>query len=67
MSEDNLESEDVEHILLNGRIAHRFTRDPRGTRYEVVGSSRDGRYAGVVCRFWPSGVLLIITAYADDA
>ena len=44
----------------------KFTRDPRGTRYEVAGNTRDGRYARVVCRFLPSGVLLVITAYEDE-
>ena len=43
-----------------------FTRDPRGTRYEVIGDATDGRRGGVVCRFLRSGVLLIITAYAEE-
>jgi acyl-CoA reductase-like NAD-dependent aldehyde dehydrogenase len=67
MSEDNLEANDVERIILTGNIARRFSRDPRGTRYEVIGESTDGRSAAVVCRFLPSGVLLIITAYEVEA
>ncbi|MCI0698551.1 DUF4258 domain-containing protein [candidate division KSB1 bacterium] len=63
MSEDNLEAADIERVLLSGEIARKFTRDPRGTRYEVIGKSTDGRWTGVVCRFLPSGILLIITAY----
>jgi hypothetical protein len=66
MSEDDLVAADVESVILSGRIRKRFTRDPRGTRYEVAGDSTDGRHACVVCRFLPSGVLLIITAYADE-
>jgi len=66
MSEDNLVAEDVENIILRGRIVRRFTRDPRGTRYEVVGDTTDGRRARVVCRFLSSGVLLLITAYAEE-
>lgn len=66
MSEDDLEAVDIEQIILMGHVARRFTRDPRGTRYEVVGQTTDGRRASVVCRFLPSGALLIITAYAEE-
>lgn len=66
MSEDDLEAVDVEQIILTGRITRRYTRDPRGTRYEVVGQTTDQRQATVVCRLLPSGVLLIITVYAQE-
>jgi hypothetical protein len=66
MSEDDLEAVDVEQIMLTGHIARRYTRDPRGTRYEVMGQTTDDRRAAVVCRFLPSGVLLIVTAYAHE-
>jgi len=45
MSDDNLVSVDLENAILTGKIAKRITKDPRGTRYEVVGQ-------GVR---WPSG------------
>ena len=66
MSEDDLESHDVEQVLRTGAITRRFTRDPRGTRYEVTGDTMDGRQAAVVCRFLASGWLLIITAYVIE-
>jgi len=66
MSEDELVAEDIENIVLTGQVAHRFTHDPRGTRYEVVGDAMDGRSAYVVCRFLPSSDLLIITAYVAE-
>jgi len=66
MSDDNLVVADVEQVILTGQIAQRFTRDPRGTRYEVAGETADGRRACVVCRFLPSNVLLIITAYVPE-
>jgi len=66
MSDDNLEVIDVENIIFTGRIARRFTRDPRGTRYEILGEAADDRPAFVVCRFLPSSVLLVITAYAEE-
>jgi len=66
MSEDELVAEDIESIILTGQIARRVTRDPRGTRYEVVGDTIDGRRAYVVCRFLPLSVLLIITTYVEE-
>jgi hypothetical protein len=66
MAEDDLMSADIEHIIQTGKIAQRFTNDPRGRRYAVLGNTVDGRQAYVVCRFLLSGVLLIITAYAAE-
>jgi hypothetical protein len=66
MSDDTLESLDIENIILTGTVAQRFTRDPRGPRYEIVGTTIDGRRAYVVCRFLLSGMLLIITAYPEE-
>jgi len=66
MSEDDLVAEDIEDIILTGQITRKFTHDPRGTRYEVAGDTTDGRRACVICRFLPSSVLLIITAYVED-
>ena len=66
MSDDDLEAQDIEQIILTGTITQRFTHDPRGTRYEVTGETTDGRTASVVCRFLLSGVLLIITAYVHE-
>ena len=45
MSEDDLLAEDVENIILTGQVSQRFTHDPRGTRYEVLGDAIDGRSA----------------------
>jgi len=66
MSEDNLVAEDVENVILRGGIMRKFTRDPRGTRYEMAGDTTDGRRARVVCRFLHSGMLLVITAYENE-
>ncbi len=66
MSDDELEAKDVENIILTGSSVRQFTRDPRGTRYEIMGKSTDGRRASVVSRFLPSSALLIITAYAEE-
>jgi hypothetical protein len=65
MSEDDLAAEDIEAVILRGRIARRYTRDPRGTRYEIAGRATDGRPARVICRFLLSGSVLIITAFVQ--
>lgn len=52
-----------EMAIANGRIRQTFTRDPRGTRYEVVGPATDGRQIGIICRIKSTGKLLFITVY----
>lgn len=64
MSDDNLIFADIEKAILNGRIRSKFTREPRGTRYEVVGRALDGREIAVICRIKSTGKLLFITTYA---
>ena len=66
MADDYLEAVDIEQIILSGHIARRLTHDPRGTRYEVIGETTDGRRAAVVCRFLSSGILRIITTYLEE-
>ena len=67
MAEDNLTFEDIEMVIANGRIRRKFTRDPRGTRYEVVGVGTDGREIAVICRIKGTGKLLLITTYAVES
>lgn len=65
MSDDNLASYDIEHIILSGRIIKKYTNDPRGTRYKIYGETFDGRKAYVVCRFLSDGIVRIITVYVE--
>jgi len=55
---------DIEMAIANGQIRRKFTRDPRGTRYEIVGTAMDGREIAVICRIKNTGKLLLITTYA---
>ena len=64
MADDNLIFADIKMAISKGRIRRKFTRDPRGTRYEVVGPSIDGREIGIICRIKDTGELLFITTYA---
>lgn len=64
MTADNLKFVDIKREIETGRIRRKFTRDPRGTRYEIVGSANDGREIGIICRIKSTGKLLFITVYA---
>ena len=66
MHDDNLERDDVAQAILRGRIERRFTADPRGTRYCLVGPARDGRPVNVVLRFHEGGGLIVITVYVEE-
>lgn len=63
MANDDLIFADIAEAISQGRIRRRFTRDPRGTRYEIVGPTTDGRQAATICRIKETGKLLFITAY----
>jgi hypothetical protein len=63
MAEDNLAFDDIETAIASGKVRRKFTRDPRGSRYEVVGKATDGREIAVICRFKSTGKLLLITTY----
>jgi hypothetical protein len=64
MVNDDLIFADIEAAIAGGRIRRRFTRDPRGTRYEIVGAATDGRPVAVICRIKETDQLLFITTYA---
>ena len=64
MAEDDLDIEDVEQAILNGRISKIERDDPRGTRYVVEGTAANELTpVGVVGRFTTTGRYLIITVY----
>jgi len=64
MANDYLIFADIEMAVANGEIRRRFTKDPRGTRYEVIGPATDGRQIAIICRIKSTGKLLLITTYA---
>ena len=63
-ADDGFDIEDVESIVLSGKISKTMTKDPRGTRYVVVGLSKEKKDAEVVCRILPSGKMRVITVYS---
>jgi len=66
MANDDLVFPDIESAIANGRIKRRFSRDPRGRRYEIVGPATDGRQVAVICRIKGTGKLLFITTYVVE-
>ena len=66
MANDDLIFADIETAIANGKIRRRFTRDPRGTRYEIVGPATDGRQVAIVCRIKATGKLLFLTTYLAE-
>ena len=64
MAEDDLDIEDVEQAIMNGRISRIERDDPRGTRYVVEGTAVDElKPVGIVGRFTTTERYLIITVY----
>ncbi|MBI3753394.1 MAG: DUF4258 domain-containing protein [Deltaproteobacteria bacterium] len=66
MADDNLAFTDIKNAISNGRIQRKFTKDPRGTRYEIIGRTADSRNIAVICRIKNTGKLLFITTYAVE-
>ena len=64
MATDFLIAIDVENAILNGSITKKFTKDPRGTRYEITGQACDGRSISVICRIVAGEWLRIVTVFA---
>jgi hypothetical protein len=56
---------DILNVLLHGRLAMRFTLDPRGVRYRLTGLSEGGRMLNVVCRFTEEPEVRIVTVYGE--
>jgi len=67
MDQDGLRIIDVEHAILTGRIVGRQTdRRSRERKYLVRGHSADATQPIVaVVKFGPTGLLVILTVYAD--
>ncbi|MEK7746129.1 MAG: DUF4258 domain-containing protein [Elusimicrobiota bacterium] len=61
---DDLDTEDLESIILTGRIVKTMTKDARGPRFVAAGLTRDKQEAEIVCRILPSGRMRIITVYS---
>jgi hypothetical protein len=64
MDNDHLDVLDIEAAVLTGSIEQTLTKDPRGTRYVIVGTATDEvTTGGVVVRFVEHDRLLVLTVY----
>ncbi len=64
MAEDSLTILDIEEAMANGQIIRLEKDDPRGTKYIIVGTAKEGKTpVGIVGRFTTSARYLIITVY----
>ena len=59
---DNFDIYDVEYGILTGKIRRTW---PREEKYEIIGTSIDGRSIGIVCRITQTGKVRVITVYKD--
>lgn len=62
---DNFSPSDVRNAVLEGTLVKKYTRDPRGTRYKILGAARHGRMMYVVARFTELGDVRVLTVYAE--
>ena len=64
MDDDDLDVLNVESAILTGEIDETLTKDPRGTRYVIIGNATDlETQVGVVVRFVEYDQVLVITVY----
>jgi len=64
MDDDNLDVLDVESAILTGEVDQVLTKDPRGTRYVVIGKATDqATPVGVVVRIVERDRVLVLTVY----
>ena len=61
---DDIDTEDIETVILSGKVVRILTKDQRGKRYVVFGLTRTKKEVEVVCRLLTSGRMRIITVYS---
>ena len=64
-ADDGLDIEDIESVILTGKISKTQTKDERGPRYVLAGLTKNKKDAEVVCRILPSGKMRVITVYLN--
>lgn len=61
--QDDFDIYDVENGILSGKIRRTW---PKEGKFEIVGTSLDGREIGIVCRLTKGGKVRVITVYQDQ-
>lgn len=67
MSEDDVLNEDIENVILAGKIVERqvdqATKEPK---YVLTGTDLVGEPMGVVLKMGPTGKVIVITVYREE-
>jgi hypothetical protein len=67
MGEDDVLDEDIEHVILKGRIVERqVDRATRERKYVLTGTDLAGEPVGVVLKMGSAGKVVIITVYREE-
>jgi hypothetical protein len=59
---DGFDIYDIEQGMLSGKIRRSW---PKDGKFEIAGTSMDGRAIGIVCRITSGGKARVITVYDD--
>lgn len=63
--DDNVSISDVKHAIENGRIMKKYTHDPRGIRYKLLGETIDGRMLNIILKFNSLNEVKIIIVFIE--
>lgn len=67
MGEEDVLDEDIEHVILKGRIVERqVDRATRERKYVLTGTDLAGEPVGVVLKMGSAGKVVIITVYREE-
>ena len=68
MSEDDILDEDIENVVLKGRIVERqLDRATKERKYILRGNDVAGELVGVVLQMGAAGKAVVITVYREEA
>ena len=63
--DDDVSISDIKHVIEDGKIIKKYTHDPSGTRYKLMGKTYDGRLLNVILKFNSLNEVKIITVYLE--
>jgi len=63
--DDDVSISDIKHAIENGKITKKYTHDPRGIRYKLMGKTCDGRLLNIILKFNSLNEAKIITVFIE--
>lgn len=64
--DDEITISDIKHVIKTGKIVKKYSHDPRGTRYKLLGKLPDGRFLNLIFKFNSLNELRIITVFLEE-